>query len=95
MRSHSRQLPSTGAGRWRAVVAGAGGSAAVVASALVVANVHKAGQTVTIRPAAQAGPAPGTIFVSNVGPYNGTTYTSPGSITSYPRARLATPGRKP
>jgi hypothetical protein len=67
------------------VVAAAGGCAAVVVGALVVANVHNAGQRVTIRPAAQGGPAPGTIFASNVGPFNNTTqqFTSPGSITLY------------
>jgi hypothetical protein len=71
--------------RRRAVVAAAGCCAAVVAVALVVANVANAGQRVTIRPAAQSGPAPATIFVANTGPYNNTTnqFTGPGSITVY------------
>ena len=50
---------------WRAVVAAVGGCAAVVAGALVVANVHNSGQRVTIRPAAQSGLVPGTILVAN------------------------------
>jgi hypothetical protein len=71
---------------WRAVVAAAGGCAAVVAGALVLVNVHNGDQSVTIRPAADSpGPAPGTIFVANTGPYNNTTdqFTGPGSVTLY------------
>jgi hypothetical protein len=62
-------------------VTAVGGCATVVAGALVVANVHNAGQRVTIRPAAQGGPVAGTIFVANEGDYGGGT--GPGSITFY------------
>jgi len=86
MRQHSRQVPNTEARRRRAVVAAVGGCAAVVAGAVVVAHLPNAGQLVTIRPAAQGGPAPGTIFVANTGPCcNNTTqqFLTPGSVTLY------------
>ena len=69
------------------MVAAAGICAAVVAGALVVANVRSPGQRVTIRPANQgAGPVPGTMFVSNLGPTNSQTgqYAGPGAVTLYP-----------
>jgi hypothetical protein len=70
---------------WRAVVAAAGGCAAVVVGALLVANVHNAGQRVTIRPAAQGSPVAGTMFVSDLGLISATTgnITTPGFITVY------------
>jgi hypothetical protein len=71
--------------QWRVVLAAAGGCAAVVVGAVVVSHLPHAGQRVTIRPAAPGGPAPGTIFVSNVGPYDNTTqrFTTAGSVTLY------------
>jgi hypothetical protein len=68
------------------VVAAAGGCAAVVASALVVANVHHPGQSVTIRAAAQGALTPGTIFVANTGPCCNNSpqqFSRPGYITMY------------
>jgi hypothetical protein len=69
-------------------VAAAGGCAAVIAGALVVADVHNSGQRVTVSPAAHGpGPVPGTIFVANstVGlPSGQPVGAGPGSITVYP-----------
>jgi sugar lactone lactonase YvrE len=56
--------------RWRAIVAVAGLCAAIVAAALVVANLRAAGQRITIRPAAQGALPAGTILVAQ----GGTTY---------------------
>jgi sugar lactone lactonase YvrE len=66
-------------------VAAAGGCAGVVAAALVVANVHSAGQRLTIKPAAEDGPAAGTMFVTDIGPVSQATggVTTPGFITVY------------
>ena len=53
--------------RWRAIVVVAGLCAAIVAAALVVANLRTAGQRITIRPAAQGALPPGTILVAQGG----------------------------
>jgi hypothetical protein len=53
--------------RWRAVVVAAGLCAAVVAAALVVANLRTSGQRITIRPAAQGALPAGTILVAQGG----------------------------
>jgi hypothetical protein len=93
MRRHSRQALNTSAQRRRAVVAVAGGCAAVV-GALVVANVHNAGHRVTIRPAAQGGLVAGTIFVANSTaalPSGQPVEAGPGSITLYPPGATARP----
>jgi len=62
-------------------VAAAGGCAAIVAGALVVANVNHAGQLVTIRPAAHGNGA--TVFVAD---YDNS------DITAYSLGEVGNPG---